>query len=274
MKLLKYAVKTNNDDGELNLAVVPPSSLVKQRSEFYRAKVYADALKNGAMMRPQMEKYLKDANLWDDARQAEFDRLRKSLLEGELLIEKKRHPDGSPVKLSEAKAIAIKMSEDRGSLQDLLSVKNSVDANTADALAHNAQFSFLVAACTVYDDGEYEGQLYFKNADDYVERSSEQAAYDAATKLSEIMYGSSQEYLDKLPENSFLKKYKFVDENYNLIDENGNKVDKNGRRIDDENFYINDSGERVDEDGNLVDKDGRYISDDNAYFVDDEGNPI
>jgi hypothetical protein len=270
-------VKIKDEDGnevETVLAVKPPSAQIKQQARLIHAKAYREAVEAGAMLREQLETQLRKSDLWDDQRQAEFDKLRTAILDGEKKLAKKG------IKLKEARQLAIDISKHRIDLQDLLSQRNRIDVNTADAIADQAQFNFFVAACTVYNDGKWENKPFFTkdgehvSVDSYIDQSTDEVGLLAATKLGEMMYGSEKEMLAKLPENQFLTKYKFVDSDFHLVNEKGDRVDEQGRLVDKDGRYVNEKGEYVDTDGNLVDKDGRYVESENDFFLDDDGNPI
>lgn len=270
-KPLKVVFNTKYEDKDVELAVTLPSAKVKQNGRLVHARGYNDAVQAGAMLREELEGHLRKSKLWDDERQAEYDRLRNILLDGEKKLAKKN------MKLTDARKLAIDMSKARVDLQDLLAQRNRVDQNTADAIADQAQFNYFVANCTVYNQN---GKPFFTsdgmtaNTDVYVERGTEQCAIDAATHLSEMMFGSEKDVLEKLPENQFLRKYKFADEEFHLIDQRGRKVDEKGRLVDDDGRFIDEKGEYVDADGVKVDKDGRYIEEQEGFFLDDDGNPI
>jgi hypothetical protein len=163
-------------------------------------------------------------------------------------------------------------------LQDLLSQRNRVDGNTADAIADQAQFNYFVASCTVHNEGSGGKPVFTKdsehsNVDDYIERGTDPAAIIAASKLAELMYGSDKEVLEKLPENQFLRRFKFVDDELHLVNDRGQRVDDKGRLVDEEGRFVNEDGEYVDSEGNRVDKDGRFVIDEEP-FLDDDGKPI
>lgn len=271
-KALKQVVKTKDKNGnDLELAVITPSSQVKQRARLIYAKAWRDAIEAGAMMREALDTYLRQQKLWDDARQAEYDRIRKTLLEGE----RKLRTGG--IRKTEAKDIALGMRRLRDELGDLLTQRNRVDANTADAQADQMQFNWYVAACTVYNDS---GKFYFSknnghecDLDDYIERASEQASQDAANKVAEVLYGADTDSQAKLPENEFLRTYGFADEKGRLVNAEGKLVDEKGRLINEEGRFINEAGEYVDADGNRVDEDGKYLVE-FSPFLDDDGTPI
>jgi hypothetical protein len=123
----------------------------------------------------------------------------------------------------------------------------------------------------VYKDNEQKH--YFNNLDDYLERIEDPAALKGAQVLANMIYGLDNDYEKNLPENKFLLKYKFVNENLRFINNEGKLVDREGRLIDEAGRFINESGEYVDKDGNRVDEHGDYIVDAKP-FLDDDGKPV
>ena len=77
--------------------------------------------------------------------------------------------------------------------------------------------------------------------------------------MASKLYGLDDNYEKNLPENKFLKQYKFVDDNLRFINKDGKLVDQDGRLIDENGRYINQNGEYVDKEGNLVDDKGDYV---------------
>jgi hypothetical protein len=116
-------------------------------------------------------------------------------------------------------------------------------------------------------------QPYFKNLEDYLSRSNEPVAILAAQHLANMLYGLDNDYEKNLPENKFLKKFKFVDDNLRLINDKGKLVDEEGRLVDENGRYINEAGEFIDRHGNRVDDKGEYVVE-HKPFLDDDGNPI
>ena len=96
-------------------------------------------------------------------------------------------------------------------------------------------------------------------------------SYEAGT-IYEIISALS-EHNKNLPENSFLKSYKFVDEDLRLVNKDGQLVDLEGR-------LVNEEGRYIDADGNFIDVDGNPVSEEGDYkfeftpFLDDDGNPV
>jgi hypothetical protein len=109
--------------------------------------------------------------------------------------------------------------------------------------------------------------------EDYLNRSTESVALMAAQNLANMLYGLDNDYESNLPENKFLKKYKFVDEKLRLVDKKGRLIDNEGRLIDESGRYVDENGSFVDKFGNKVDADGEYIVEQQP-FLDDDGKPI
>lgn len=252
-------------DGKDTSFLIRSPSLQDQREA---TKVYnlsfSEALKAKAVVRAKLDDLLVDQGLWDAIKQAKFTELQSQILEGERKLAK------GGISLSEAKNVALTMKKHREELRDLISVKTNLDTHTAEGQADNARFNYLVSACTVYKENN---KPYFSNYEDYTNRASDPVAIAAAQNLAGMLYGLDNDYEEKLPENKFLRQYKFVDDKLRLINKDGKLVDIDGRLVDDNGRFINEKGEFVDKDGNLVNADGDYIVDFKP-FLDDDGKPI
>lgn len=250
---------------DVELQVVPPSAADNKEANKVYNQAFNDALKSKAIVRARLDDILKEQGLWDDAKQAEYNKLQSGLLESERILKK------GGITLSRAKEVALQMKKDRESLRELISDRTSLDNHTAEGQADNAKFNYQVYACTVYADNP--SKKYFSSYEDYQQRSSELAALLAAQHVANFVYGLEDDYESKLPENKFLKDYKFVDDSGRLVNKEGNYVDTEGRLIDKNGRYIDEEGNFVDKQGNRVDENGDYIIE-FTPFLDDEGNPV
>lgn len=255
---------TKINDAEVTFLVRSPTLQDQKEATKVYNLAFSEALKAKAVVRAKLDDLLTEQGLWDDGKQNKFSQLQTEILEGE----KKLAKGGIP--LAQAKEIALRMKQLREELRDLISVKTNLDTHTAEGQADNARFNYLVSACTVYSDTK---QQYFKNYEDYNNRSSDIVAILAAQQLAGMLYGLENDYESKLPENKFLKQYKFVDEKLRLINKDGKLVDGEGRLIDENGRFINEAGEFVDKNGNLVDQKGDYVVE-FSPFLDDEGQPV
>jgi hypothetical protein len=252
-------------NGEKKTFTVKSPSLTEQREA---QKVYntafTDAIKSNSVVRAKMDDVLEEQGLWNKDKQNKYNTLQQELIEGE-----KRLAKGG-FALSEAKKLALKMRDVRLEIRDLISVRTSLDNHSAEGQADNARFNYLVSACVVYKDND---KPYFKDLADYMDRQDDPVALQGAQKLANMIYGLDNNFEKNLPENKFLKKYKFVNEDLRFIDKQGRTVDSEGRLVDENGRYIDDEGNFVDKDGNRVDADGEFVVD-TQPFLDDEGNPV
>lgn len=243
--------------------VIPSSEDQKEANKVYNT-AFSDAIKAKALVRAKLDDVLAEQGLWDDNKQKSFTDLQNSILEGERKLAK------GGIQLKEAKDVAIKMKKDRADLRDLISVKTNLDTHTAEGQADNARFNYLVSSCLVYSDTK---EPYFKGYQDYLSRASEPVSVLAAQHLASMLYGLDSDYEEKLPENKFLIKYKFVNDKLKLINKEGKLVDEEGRLIDENGRFINEKGEFIDKEGNVVDAKGDYLFEFQP-FLDDNGKPI
>lgn len=252
------------DNKEVVFLVKSPSlGDQKEANKIYNT-AFSDAVKAKALVRAKLDDVLVEQGLWDTHKQEKFNKLQNNILEGERLLAK------GGISLKQAKNHALNMRRYRAELRDLIAVKTNLDTHTAEGQADNARFNYLVSCSLVYNDSK---EPYFKGYEDYLNRAADPVAVLAAQHLAAMLYGLDSDYEEKLPENKFLKKYKFVDSNLRLVNEKGQLVDEDNRLIDERGRFINESGQFVDKGGNLVDKDGEYLVE-FTPFLDDSGQPV
>jgi hypothetical protein len=257
-----FSVTVDNKELELEIKA---STLADQReSQKIYNQAFSDAVKSGSIVRAKLDDLLKEQGLWDDKKEVLFKTLQKQILDNEKKLAK------GGISLKNAKNIAINIQKLRNELRDLISVKTNLDSHTAEGQADNARFNYLVSSCVVYKSN---GNKYFKNYEDYLNRAADPVSIIAAQKLASIMYGLDNDFEKKLPENKFLLKYKFVNDSLDFVDDKGRLVDEEGRLIDKNGRFINEEGKFVDKDGNLVDESGDFVLEFEP-FLDDDGNPI
>lgn len=262
MKTEDFKVTINGE--EKTFSVRSPSLNDQREAQKVYNQAFTDAIKSKSVVRAKMDDLLAEQGLWNDEKQKEYSDLQKELLDGERKLAK------GGFALSDAKKLAIRMREVRNRIRELISVRTSLDNHSAEGQADNARFNYLVSVCVVYKDSENK---YFQSLEDYMDRIDDPVALAGAQKLANMIYGLDNNFEKNLPENKFLRKYKFVNDKLRFIDKNGRTVDSEGRLVDENGRYINDSGEFIDKDGNRVDADGEYIVDAKP-FLDDDGNPV
>lgn len=262
MKTKTFTVKI--EDKEVEFLVKSPSLNDQREAQKVYNQAFTDAIKSKSVVRARLDDLLSDQGLWDDEKQAKFTGLQRELSDGE-----KRLAKGG-FGLNEAKDLAVRMKAIRDEIRDLISVRTSLDNHSAEGQADNQRFNYLVSSCLVYNDTK---QPYFKDMEDYLNRATEEVALLGAQHLANMLYGLDNDYEKNLPENKFLKKYRFVDDKLRLVDKKGRLIDAEGRLVDENGRFINESGEFVDKFGNLVDSQGDFIVEQEP-FLDENGKPV
>ena len=261
-------VEVKVGDKIVKLLVKKPGNQVLSNAQRISAKAWTDCVRDGIMTKKELTKFMKEHDIWNDEKEKEEKEKVKEINEYEKQLYL-QNGKAKKLKLSEAKEIAIKMRIARAELRDLISERISLEQNTAESLSDNARFDYLVSQCTFDENGI---RKVYNSLDDYLSKSDDEVAFAAATALAQLMYSIDKDVEANLPENRFLQKFKFVNDDLSLVDGDGNRVDAKGRRIDDQGYYINDDGQRVDLDGNLIDKDGNYVQ--SVVYTDDSGKVI
>jgi hypothetical protein len=220
-------VSKDNAGKEVTLIIKKPNHMQMTEAQFYAATIFKKARESGMVLRANLDEWLREQNLWTDKDKQEVEELEKKIEEGVNLLKTKKHPDGQPVKLSEGRQIAVDMSLARFKLQLLYGKKQSYDEFTVEGAVDNARFDFLVSSC-VYDE---EGNRLFTDVEDYYSRKAEPHIAEAAGKLAAMTFEMDDDWQKKLPENEFLLKYKFVNDELKFVDKDGNPVNMRGEPI-------------------------------------------
>lgn len=220
----KLTFKTKDEQGnEISLDILRPTMGQEMiaRDKHYMAK-FMELFHNPGnfFLRDQLDQELRKRGVWDDTKEEQRIALLKKLSEGE----NKLRAGGIP--LSEAKKIALCMAEWRTELLVLTVKIIEFDKMTIESEAENESTLYLLSQCTVYSS---TGQKYFKDKEDVRNRGTEQATIDAAYHYGQLVNNYDPEFLDKLPENKFIKDYDLVEKSEPIeftpfLDEDGNPV--------------------------------------------------
>lgn len=257
---------------EKEFAVRLPAYKIMEEANKLKSKVFRESLDAGDMLRDQLEDILRNKGLWNDQRQIEYDTLRKEILDREYQLQK------GGIKLNDAKALALEMKEKRQRMVEMLSGRSDLDSQTCEGKSENARFNFLFAHSLVYNDDELT-PFYPNGLEDYVVDMDNPIAVKGATEFYYLLSGT-ENLDDKLPENKFLKRFKFVDDKYRLVEKGSARlVDRDGRYVDEYGNYIeyNEDGTYyyVDVNGRKLDEEtGNFVIDEPSPFLDEYGNPV
>ena len=261
----KVKVESTDADGNKKVvAVRSPTPKDRNEAQLHYLKSFRTSLENGAILRQKLEDYLREQGIWDDEKQKKYESIISEISEGE------RKLSTGGIKLSEARDVAIAMRQSRFEFRELVAERTSMDTNTAESRADNASFDYLVSVCVLDPD---TSKPIFSNVDEYQENADQPFLAEAAGKLAEKLYQLDPDYDKSLPENVFLTKYKFADDDLRLINKDGQMVDLDGKLVNKDGRYIDTEGNLIDKDGNPVDEEGNPNVD-FSPFLDDDGKPV
>ena len=246
---VKFADK---DKAPVKIYVEKPNNEVVKGADRYRAKAWNECILDGIVTKKELSTLMKKRGIWSDKKEDEQEAISKEInqLEQKLYLECGKRNS----KKAEGKEIAIQIRRKRNELRQLISEKMGLEENTAEALADNSRFDYIVAHCTFHANGE----KVYKDIDDYNSKSADEVAYTAASALAEMMYSIDSDFEKNLPENKWLKNRELVNDDLALVDDKGRRVDLEGRLINDEGYYIDKDGNRIDKQGNPLSEDGFY----------------
>lgn len=251
----KAKVKQDGQETEVEIYVVRPNNDTIKMAERYKSKVWNQCIQDGILTKKELGVLMRKRGIWDEKKDREENEITKEIikLEKELYQGK---TGGAKPKLSEGRDLAIQIRRKRSELRDLITEKITLEENTADNLADNARFDYLVAHCTFYKDGT----RVYKDFDEYNKKSSDEIAFEAASLLGKLFYNLDSDFEKNLPENKFLKRFNLVNDDLSLVDPNNPEqlIDTNGKRIDKDGYYIDENGNRIDREGAKLTEEGMY----------------
>ena len=253
---INFTVKVG--DEELQLAVVKPNAAVHQESQRVWNKTLNQALASGAMLAKKKADLLKDAGIWNEDKEAEYEGMLKVIATKEAALKK------GGITKAQGKKLALEIRKLRADARRFRAAQNYLNDATAEDQADSKRFNYFIYACTLWNDGDRAGQRYFDSFEEY-EESESPVATEAGIQLLDLMYEIKDDAPLKTVENQFLIKYGFANEEGILLDEQGRLISDDGKLIDKDGFYVNDQGQKVDRFGNLVIED---FSIDNVEFKD------
>lgn len=248
----KVITSKDKDGKDLVLVVNKPNAKQLTDAQIVASNTFKEAVKKGGLLRAKLNEELATQGLWDKEKENKLIDLSRKINDGERRLA--RGGAGGFTK-EEAKKLALDMRKYRNEQAQLLEKSRELDVYTIESQAENARFDYLVSVCVTFEDS----RPAFASYEDYKEKATETYAADAAAALGELLYKIDTKLVDNLPENKFLKEYKFVDEKLRLVNKEGKLITEDGKLIDENNRYVNEEGKYVDVNGNLVDEAGNPI---------------
>lgn len=255
----KRTFKLEIDGEEKEFAVLRPTFKHEREAKKVYNRTFRERLDDGDWMRKDVYEVMRERGLWDDELKDKYESTLKNLKDGEEKLNK------GGIKASEAKEIALQMRRDRNLLTEMNREYNRLDELSAEAQADDEEFHYKVSMVTV--DAE-TGEQIWGDFDLYNAERDTELALQAGLELSRMLYNADEDALLNLPENKFLRNYKFTNEKGHLVNKEGHLINTKGELVDSEGHLVNENDERIDEEGNVIQEE------EFTPFLDDEGEPI
>ena len=166
-------------DGDVKVLVKKPTKKEFNDSQIVYNKAMREALENKAFLRGKLNSYLEEQGIWDKDKEAKYQKFISDINSKEMILKK----GGIPLK--KAKGIALDLKRLRDDFRNLISERTAYDGNTAEGVADNARFDYLVSVCVLDPNTQ---KPVFKDVDDYISKSSETWAVKAASELANFIY--------------------------------------------------------------------------------------
>lgn len=245
-------VKSFDKDGNEKIVwVVTPTEDERDTADILSKKKFAKLMneldENGnptVLLRARIYECAKKQGIWGEEQEHEKKRLAKTINNNLEILQ-----DKGGIKLSEARELAIETYDLRMQMTALESDISALKANSIESQCEDVEYDYLLI-CAIKDD---EGNPVFDTVEDYKHAEAHPWIVEACKVFSEMYYGLDSNWMMTLPENEFLKKYNF---------------------LDDEGNFTNRDGEKVDRAGNLLKDVSEEEKPEPLPFLDDEGNPI
>lgn len=239
-------------DGTEVVVVVPSPSQNVEATKVYNRK-WKEYVNSDIMTNRELSEVLTKRGLISTDRDQKLLALQKDILETARKLKSGKNGFKS---LEEAKQAAWDSKGKRLDMLRLLSETNEYAQHTAEAMAENDRFNYLVSVCSLQDD-----KPYFDDLEDYLVRREDKDVFLIAGKFSALINSYEEDTSFQTEEDKFLFRYGSIDSKGRKINEQGKLIDSEGRLIDENDRYVNDVGDFVDMNGNPVDADGVYVVD-------------
>ena len=130
----KTIESVDNDGNTVKVLIKNPTAKQYRDSQVEYNKAFRVALDSGALLRQKINDHMVDQGIWGEEKEKKYQKFLTDINEKEDLLK------GGGVKLSDAKAAALKLRELRDGFKDLIAERNSLDTNSAEGQADNARF--------------------------------------------------------------------------------------------------------------------------------------
>lgn len=208
------------------------------------------------LLRSDVDKFLRANGVWTEEDENTVNQLRQEIEVTLAKISK------GGMKRSEGRQLALDITDKRREIVRLMSKRQVFDDVTIESMAENEKVDYLIYSCTVYADS---GANYWDSFEDMKNDKLSDAYRKASLIVAESVYNIDPNFERNLPENKWLHKYGYVDQELNYVDpKTGEKVNRDGKPVKEIEAELKEMIEKAK--GEIVEE---------APFLDDEtGEPI
>lgn len=222
----EFKAYDRNNEETTFIFKIPNSQDLGNADMYYASKIAKLVRKKGndkLLLRCEVDEFLREQGIWSDSDQKKLDDINARIDEGLSRLRK------GGILLSEGRRISIEITEARQEMVALMQKRQIFDNATIEALADEEKIDYLIHACVILSDS---GEKYWNSFEDMKEDKSSDVYQHASAASIEVLYGIDSDFEKNLPENKWLKKYKFIDESLNFVDrKTGEFVDRDGRLL-------------------------------------------
>lgn len=185
------------DNGEkTTLGICSPTQRALQEAAMKYSKIFSDAVRQGFLLNTEVEKIIKDRGIWGPEKQKEIEGVVEEIEIKEGFIKDETVPKEDKIKIAYE---LINLRDKKFKMQREI---NTIYNNTAENRAEEARLQFLTSQCIVRVPN---CEKFFRNYEDFIEKSGTPAAGEAVYQLITFMNGLDADFLDKLPESPYIK---------------------------------------------------------------------
>ena len=255
--VVKVKVDGKEEPEEKRVIVKKPSTQIKADAAVYANKVFTKLInmKDDSgdpiyMLRVNMDQCLSDRGVWTESIANRLIEVSQEIVE----LEDKIYKGG--ISKKEGREIAIKLKELRIEQINILADRNKYDENTVEGQADNEKFHYFITKCVLYEDDS----PVFNTIEDYKnDNELSDQLHEAISELGSLVSNFDPDFEKKLPENRFLTKYGFCNEDLRYIDEQGRFVDRDGKLVDKDGNYIDEDGKILENTSSLEKEIGEFV---------------
>jgi len=162
----------DKDGNELTLKFVRPTQSVLSKAELVYRSAFSKAFRADIITNAEVEKMLKERNIWNDDERAKANKLRLEIYD----LETKLAENNPTLSNEQGLALCSQITTLRIDLMQLNSIYQTIVDNTCETIAQEARNRLLTTECIV---DNATGLRVYKDVKDWEDRSDERLAFDA-----------------------------------------------------------------------------------------------